>query len=81
MTHSFAKGSATSFKQRVVNLFQIYKRDLFFSFVALTALGIVFRRELMVHGVVGAPRQVEVLPKVGREFGKGKHRNNSAEDT
>ncbi|PWV14515.1 hypothetical protein C3747_35g386c [Trypanosoma cruzi] len=81
MPPRFAKNNTTPFKKRVANLFQMYKRDLFFSCVALVALGVVFRRELMLHGVIGAPKRTEVLPKVEREFGKGRRQRSNANDT
>ncbi|CAD2219322.1 hypothetical protein AGDE_16979 [Angomonas deanei] len=48
------------------------KRDFFFAFIALFALGGVVRMEMMKKGYVDRPRGQQLTPVVDREFGKKK---------
>nr|CCC49067.1 conserved hypothetical protein [Trypanosoma vivax Y486] len=64
--------TGTPFTQSAFRFFRTHKRDIFFSCVALIALGSVVNRELMVRGVVPPPGPASAMPVVERQFGKQK---------
>ena len=71
---SSAAGATTSFSGRAMNFIRSRKTsDFFFAGVAMFALSIVVRQEMMRKGIIKAPvREDQITPKIERKRRKKK---------